>query len=123
LWRGAIYIGGADPAIEAQVSELAPAIRLLLGDDGQRREWSVERAPGGTLLYKHPRLYKPPPEPEPLRMTFGRYRGCPLTLLIDDPSYVGWLLSQPWFAAKHPQHHAYLAAALERSRDDHDGAA
>jgi hypothetical protein len=41
-------------------------------------------------------------------MPFGKYRGCPLGCLVNDPEYVGWLLVQDWLAERYPEVHAYI---------------
>jgi hypothetical protein len=98
--------------------------------------WLVSQLTGGCVLYRHPRFWGRPaalrapaqinpavsPAADPkLQMTFGRYRGCPINLVIDDAGYAGWLLSQTWFAEKHPQHHKCIEDALARTLADAEG--
>ena len=99
--------------------------------------WLVSQLTGGCVLYRHPRFWgrptalRAPAQINPavaaptagsrLKMSFGRYRGCPIDLVIDDPGYAGWLLSQAWFAEKYPRHHSYVAAALARTLADAEG--
>src|SRR6185437_8793028 len=35
-------------------------------------------------------------------VSFGKYRGKPVEVLRDDPSYVNWLTNQAWFRERHP---------------------
>ena len=45
-------------------------------------------------------------------MPFGQYKGLPLTDILRDVNYVGWLLAQNWFAEKFPEHREYLAVSI-----------
>ncbi len=37
------------------------------------------------------------------RITFGKYKGQPVEVLVQDPEYVVWLVQQPWVKEKFPQ--------------------
>ena len=54
-------------------------------------------------------------------MSFGKYRGAPVAIVVDDVAYCEWLLEKSWFAEKFPQHRKYLADALHRTRNDAEG--
>lgn len=36
-------------------------------------------------------------------VTFGKYKGQPLSVLINDNSYFIWCQQQPWFQSKYPK--------------------
>jgi hypothetical protein len=86
----------------------------------------VQQLPNGCVIYRHPRFeHTAPPLPprrtrrktaEPqspaasMTMPFGKYKGRPLADIVEDANYAGWLLLQPWFAEKFPEHRAYIEA-------------
>jgi hypothetical protein len=56
------------------------------------------------------------------RMTFGKYKGETLAdIVMQVPWYAKWLVAQPWFAAKFPEHNAYLDEQLMMMRNADDG--
>jgi hypothetical protein len=93
--------------------------------------------PGGTVLYepscfmtKPGRRAKAPrarrtktkaPRSQAAFMPFGKYRGSPLALVVEDTNYAGWLLRQEWFAAQYPSYRSYLVDALQRTTDADEG--
>jgi hypothetical protein len=44
-----------------------------------------------------------------IAVPFGKYRGQPVEVLVDDVQYAGWLAAQPWFREKYPNLHAIVA--------------
>ena len=71
----------------------------------------------GTPASSTPRRKGVPKSREPsnptasLTMPFGKYAGCLLAdIVAEDSNYTGWLLLQPWFADKFPEHRAFIAA-------------
>ena len=36
-------------------------------------------------------------KPHTDRVPFGKYKGWPVRELIDDPKYLQWLVTRPWF--------------------------
>ena len=127
LWQGEIHITGTKLTRQrlVQMRKHEAAFRQLLGDDGKAHPWVVSQLPGGTLLYQHPKFdtadRKPVQEQGTAIMPFGKYRGAPLGALVEDVSYVEWLLQQRWFNEKFPQHRRYLVDALCTTRDDAEG--
>jgi hypothetical protein len=101
--------------------------------DSAERAWSTELLAGGCVLYQHPRFrwhfaVAGCTQETPLTaaregavMPFGKYRGAPLTAVVDDVAYAEWLLAQTWFGEKFPRQHSYLADALARSLADAEG--
>jgi hypothetical protein len=128
LWRGEIHITGVKPSNQrlALIRKHEQAIRQLLGGDGKSHPWAVSQLPGGALMYQHPAFDTGDRKPvieerQTATMPFGKYRGAPLDVLVDDVPYAEWLLGQRWFGEKFPQHRRYLADALCRTRDDAEG--
>ena len=85
--------------------------------------WEVWQLPGGCLLYLHSRFGRLPDAEaahgpratDAPTMPFGKYRGAPLDdVVLDDVSYAGWLLDQPWFGQRFPKHHRHLKTMLHR---------
>jgi len=89
--------------------------------------WDATRLSSGCLLYRHPNFCAPPrrqrvkkmaaaAKPAPMRMPFGKYVGMPVDQVLIDRNYVGWLLAQPWFGEKFPEHRQYLEATYNITR-------
>jgi hypothetical protein len=67
---------------------------------------------GGCIVYRFPRP-KTVPRLASIVMPMGKYRGVPITSVVDhDPDYVGWLIGQDWFFQKYPRAGEYLVACI-----------
>lgn len=56
-----------------------------------------------------------PLTPQPV-VEFGKYRGQPLSSLLDDPAYCHWLLTQSWFQREYPDVYRVLRERREVAR-------
>jgi hypothetical protein len=85
--------------------ELSGGCRLARLPVGRRR------TPPSSARRKHQKnLAEPPNSATSLIMPFGKYRGCLLADIVADANYTNWLLAQPWFAEKFPEHQSYIEA-------------
>lgn len=51
---------------------------------------------------------RPAPMDRPLIMPVGKYKGQPVEVLANDPSYRTWLTGQDWFRQNHPAHYTII---------------
>lgn len=49
-------------------------------------------------------------------MPFGKYRDEPMDVVLDDPTYCLWLVSQKWFEWDFPEEFALVSAEVRLQR-------
>ena len=53
-----------------------------------------------------------------MSISFGKYKGRPVDVLLADTSYCSWLVEQDWFASKNPELYAQVLEASQNASDD-----